>query len=79
MRALLLSRGSARPSNHFSRYSWPVEFVVRAMKEVGYAGFSVNSAIDPLLNMGQQLFEPPDVAGWDWGRPGSRRVRCWRG
>ena len=67
VRALLFSREFTEPSNHFSRYSWPAEYVVRAMKEVGFAGFSVNSAISPLANMGQQLFEPPDVAGWDLG------------
>ena len=53
--------------NHFSRYAWPVEFVVRALKEVGHVGFSVDSAMTPLTNMGQQLFEPPDVNGWDPG------------
>jgi uncharacterized protein (DUF1800 family) len=68
LRTLLLSRAFNSPSNHFTRYSWPVEYVVRAMKEVGYAGFSVNSAIGPLINMGQQLFEPPDVSGWDLGQ-----------
>ena len=41
--------------------------MVRALKEVGWAGFSVNDALTPLINMGQQLFEPPDVAGWDLG------------
>ena len=25
-------------------------------------------ALTPLVNMGQQLFEPPDVTGWDLGR-----------
>ena len=40
---------------------------MRALKEVGWAGFSVNDALSPLINMGQQLFEPPDVAGWDLG------------
>jgi uncharacterized protein (DUF1800 family) len=66
--ALLLSHEFSEPSNHFSRYSWPAEFVVRSMKEVGFAGFSVNSALGPMTNMGQQLFEPPDVAGWDLGQ-----------
>ena len=32
------------------------------------ATFSANSAITPLLNMGQQLFEPPDVNGWELGQ-----------
>src|SRR5262249_41149909 len=29
---------------------------------------SVNDALTPLANMGQVLFEPPDVAGWDAGQ-----------
>ncbi|HXT32786.1 MAG TPA: DUF1800 domain-containing protein [Vicinamibacterales bacterium] len=56
------------PSTYFKRYSWPAEFVVRAIKEMGWAGFSVNDALNPLITMGQQLFEPPDVAGWDLGQ-----------
>jgi uncharacterized protein (DUF1800 family) len=55
------------PSNFFKRYSWPAEFVVRAIKEMGWTGFSVNDALNPLITMGQQLFEPPDVSGWDLG------------
>jgi uncharacterized protein (DUF1800 family) len=57
--------GSAR----YARYSWPVEFVVRAIKEVGFAGFAISDAnvLTPLLNMGQQLYEPPDVNGWAIG------------
>ena len=41
--------------------------MVRALKDVGWTGFSVNDALTPLANMGQILFEPPDVAGWDTG------------
>ena len=41
--------------------------LVRAVKEIGWTGFSVNSAITPLSNMGQQLYEPPDVSGWRLG------------
>lgn len=55
------------PSNIFQHYAWPIEYVVRAIKEVGWRGFSVNNAMTPLLNMGQQLYEPPDVNGWELG------------
>jgi hypothetical protein len=55
------------PRHFYQRYSWPVEFVVRALKEVGHVGFSANDALTPMLNMGQQLFEPPDVNGWSLG------------
>jgi uncharacterized protein (DUF1800 family) len=64
---LFTSRPFVDPSNYFKRYSWPAEFVVRAIKETGWAGFSVNDALNPMITMGQQLFEPPDVAGWDLG------------
>ena len=50
------------PSRSYARYAWPVDFVVRAIREVGWVGFSVNTARTPLTNMGQTLFEPPDVA-----------------
>jgi hypothetical protein len=53
--------------SEFARYSWPVEFVVRSIKETGWNGFSVDSAMTPLVNMGQQLYEPPDVNGWALG------------
>src|SRR5262245_30914046 len=32
-------------ASYFGRYSWPVEFVVRALKDVGWVGFSVNDAL----------------------------------
>ncbi|MFP5380339.1 MAG: DUF1800 family protein, partial [Vicinamibacteria bacterium] len=67
VRRLLLSPQFLDPRNQFRRYAWPVEFVTRALKEVGWRGFSVNDALTPLVNMGQQLFEPPDVNGWETG------------
>jgi uncharacterized protein (DUF1800 family) len=68
MREVLLSPEFWDGGAYFARYSWPVEFVVRAFKDVGWSGFSVNDALTPLSNMGQILFEPPDVSGWDAGQ-----------
>ena len=67
VRAVLSSQQFDSRDIYYARYSWPVEFAVRALKEVGPAGFTLNSALGPLSNMGQQLFEPPDVAGWERG------------
>ncbi len=67
LRTLFQSSQFRNPANLFQRYSWPVEFVVRAIKETGWTGFSLNSAMTPLTNMGQQLYEPPDVNGWATG------------
>ena len=65
---LLISAQFHDERNWYKRYSWPVEFVVRSLKEVGWNGFSLANALTPLVNMGQQLFEPPDVNGWELGR-----------
>jgi uncharacterized protein (DUF1800 family) len=67
LRAVLTSPQFQDSSSLFQRYAWPPEFVVRALNEVGYLGFSVNDALTPLVNMGQQFFEPPDVGGWSVG------------
>jgi len=68
MREVLSSPEFWDESAYFARYAWPVEFVVRAFKDVGWTGFSVNDALTPLSNMGQILLEPPDVSGWDAGQ-----------
>jgi uncharacterized protein (DUF1800 family) len=68
LRRLFSSAAFRGRGSHYARYSWPVDFVVRALKEVGWTGYSVADALTPLANMGQQLFEPPDVNGWDLGR-----------
>jgi uncharacterized protein (DUF1800 family) len=68
MREVLLSPEFWDGSAYFARYSWPVEFVTRAFKDIGWSGFSVNDALTPLSNMGQILYEPPDVSGWDLGQ-----------
>ncbi len=67
LQRLLLSDAFLSGSTAFRRYAWPVEFAVRSIKEVGWTGLSVDSAITPLVNMGQQLYEPPDVNGWALG------------
>jgi uncharacterized protein (DUF1800 family) len=67
LQTIVNSQQFRNPANFFQRYSWPAEYVVRAIKEVGWNGFSANNALTPMSNMGQQLFEPPDVNGWDLG------------
>jgi len=64
---MLRSREFQNPGNWRTRFSWPVEYAVRAVKEVGWQGFSVDTLRAPLTAMGQALFEPPDVNGWELG------------
>jgi len=68
LRYILNSRWFTNPGNFNARYAWPAEFVIRTIKEIGWVGFSVDTARVPLTNMGQTLFEPPNVAGWQLGR-----------
>jgi uncharacterized protein (DUF1800 family) len=68
IRYILRSPWFGESDRYHARYSWPAEFVARAIKEMGWNGFSVDTARTPLTNMGQTLFEPPDVNGWDVGR-----------
>ncbi len=69
MKAVLrvLFTSEAFLASEFGRYAWPVEFVVRSIKETGWNGLSVDAAMTPLVNMGQSLYEPPDVNGWALG------------
>lgn len=67
VRYVLTSPWFRDPSVRFARYSWPAEFVARAIKEVGWQNLSLADAKSPLSNMGMLLFEPPNVGGWPVG------------
>jgi uncharacterized protein (DUF1800 family) len=67
LQRLFLAEPFLSGASAFRHYSWPAEFVIRSIKEAGWRGLSVDSAINPLANMGQQLYEPPDVNGWALG------------
>src|SRR5688500_17971365 len=67
VRYVLTSPWFTDPSMRYARYSWPTEYVARAVKEVGWQGFSLDKVRAPLANMGQLLFEPPNVGGWPLG------------
>ena len=64
---VLRSRQFQNLQHAYGRYSWPAEFLVRSIKEVGWNGYSIDSARASLATMGQTLYEPPDVAGWELG------------
>jgi uncharacterized protein (DUF1800 family) len=68
LRYILRSSWFTNQGNFNARFAWPAEFVVRTVKEMGWTGFSIDTARAPLTNMGQTLFEPPNVAGWQLGR-----------
>jgi uncharacterized protein (DUF1800 family) len=79
VRYILTSPWFTNPSIRHARYSWPIEFVVRAIREVGWQGLSLDKVRAPLASMGQLLFEPPNVGGWplgaDWFSTGTMLAR----
>ncbi len=68
VRHLLASDEFWDPSNLHRRYAWPAEYIARAIKEVGWTGYSAVQPVPFLSAMGQTLFEPPNVGGWNAGR-----------
>src|SRR5438094_3232657 len=67
MPEVLVSPEFLDDSAYFARYAWPVEFIIRSLKDIGWNGFSVNDSLTPMANMGIILYEPPDVPGWRAG------------
>jgi uncharacterized protein (DUF1800 family) len=80
IRYILTSPWFTDPSVHFARFAWPVEYVTRAIKEVGWQNLSLDKVRSPMAAMGQLLYEPPNVAGWhlgvDWFSTGTMLARA---
>lgn len=68
VRAMFESEHFRDPATVWSRYSWPAEYVVRMIKEVGWQGLSADVAVFAMMSMGQCLLDPPNVAGWPSGK-----------
>jgi uncharacterized protein (DUF1800 family) len=54
---------------------WPIDYVVSSLRllkvkpkggDFFVDGFDYSNLFDQLTNMGQTLFDPPSVFGWDW-------------
>jgi uncharacterized protein (DUF1800 family) len=69
-----LGAGAPGVTTHKS-VAWPVDYVVTTLrtlkvklkgKDLVLAGGNYNAIRDHLIDMGQTLFDPPSVFGWDW-------------
>src|SRR5262245_11865916 len=67
IRYILNSPWFKDPSAQFAKYASPSEFVIRSIREIGWQNFQLDKARSPMAAMGQQLYEPPNVAGWPPG------------
>lgn len=77
LRAIFVSDEFYAPLSDPTKRSvkWPVDYVISTLRLVGMKlrsryqyinGGSYDAIHDELANMGQILFEPPSVFGWDW-------------
>ncbi|MFN4261686.1 MAG: DUF1800 domain-containing protein [Gemmataceae bacterium] len=68
VRTMLSSRHFFSAYAYRQRIKSPVEFVLGAARDVGQGQVAPGALITPLEEMGQQLFAPPNVKGWNMGR-----------
>jgi uncharacterized protein (DUF1800 family) len=46
----------------------PIQYMVQLCKELELTEIPRSNLLDWMLQTGQELFAPPNVAGWDWGK-----------
>ncbi|MBP7951621.1 MAG: DUF1800 family protein [Verrucomicrobiales bacterium] len=69
LRNLFLSEAFYSPSVVGAQIKSPVQLVVGTLRDMGVTHLNGYGAVDSAIQqMGQQLFEPPDVKGWRYGR-----------
>ena len=68
LRELFMSEQFKSVDSHWSRLSWPAEFVARSIKEIGPKQFKASTAVFAMISMGQALYDPPNPAGWRTGK-----------
>jgi hypothetical protein len=70
LKNLFLSEEFYSPRAMGTQIKCPVQLVVGAMRDLGVKRLANAGLLDNAVReMGQELFEPPDVKGWRYGRP----------
>lgn len=68
LREIFLSRAFYDPSVIRNQIKGPIQFLIQMCKELEIEGLPRSYAAVAQQQLGQILFAPPNVAGWDWGR-----------
>ncbi len=68
LRALFRSRAFYAPEVAFAHIKSPAELAVGAVRALELPGSVAGEAGRFMVSMGQELFQPPNVKGWDGGR-----------
>ena len=68
LRALFRSRGFYAPENHLAVVKSPTQLMVQTIRSFATPTRDMSALVQAGDLMGQQLFQPPSVKGWDGGR-----------
>lgn len=68
LKALFLAEAFYSDSAYSQYIKSPVEFLVGALRTLDLPTVRIRSLLPMLSNMGQQLYNPPNVGGWPGGR-----------
>lgn len=68
LRTLFLSAEFYAPAHRRTQIKSPVQFLVQTRHSLGLASLPRPLQLGILQQLGQNLFRPPNVAGWDGGR-----------
>ena len=79
LQALFMSSHFRAASNRGTMIKSPVELMVGTLRLFHVPVRDPEPLVRAGRQLGQDLLDPPNVKGWPGGRPGSPRVRCWRG
>ncbi|HMN96153.1 MAG TPA: DUF1800 domain-containing protein [Phycisphaerales bacterium] len=68
LRTLFLSEHFHHPSVMAATIKSPVQLVVQTVRSLGTPVRNLSTLLEACAMMGQELFQPPNVKGWDGGR-----------
>lgn len=68
LREIFLSKEFYSESAMRSQIKCPIQYIVALLKQLGISNPPNGFAISAEIQLGQVLFMPPNVAGWDWGQ-----------
>ena len=68
LREIFLSRAFYSPAAIRTQIKSPVQYLVSLLHQLEIDRLPAGYANGALMQLGQALFMPPNVAGWDWGK-----------
>lgn len=68
LREIFLSKEFYAPAVFRTQIKSPVQFIIALLKQLEVISPPLGFPVTAQLQLGQVLFMPPNVAGWDWGQ-----------